>query len=201
MRLFEAIVDCKAMQMKMHLLLAQSYHPSLLPGMPGAFITLFVVMFILIVGVIVFQAIRGVMQWADNNQQPIDTVQAKVVTKRTAVSSSGGVNQNGFTSTRYFATFEFASGTRQEYLISAHAYAFLAEGDTGQLTHQGTRYKGFQRLDGASHKEPNVTLTETAAAQTSSEKAFCPFCGAPIGSEFKFCPKCGKTVPEYTSAR
>lgn len=43
---------------------------------------LFMVVFILILGVILISLGRGVSQWHKNNQSPVLTVQAEVVTKR-----------------------------------------------------------------------------------------------------------------------
>jgi hypothetical protein len=47
--------------------------------------------------------------------------------------------------TAYFATFELESGERLEFVLSGRAYGLLAEGDSGTLTYQGTRYHGFER--------------------------------------------------------
>lgn len=46
---------------------------------------LFMVVFILILGVILVSLGRGVSQWHKNNQSPVLTVQAEVVTKRADV--------------------------------------------------------------------------------------------------------------------
>jgi len=46
----------------------------------------------------------------------------------------------------YYATFQVASGDRIELKISGKEYGILAEGDIGDLTFQGTRYKGFERV-------------------------------------------------------
>ena len=47
--------------------------------------------------------------------------------------------------TAYFATFEVGSGERIEVKIPPREYGQFAEGDQGQLTHQGTWYRGFER--------------------------------------------------------
>jgi cell division septation protein DedD len=78
------------------------------------------------------------------------TVPAKVVSKRENVSVSHHTNGNSnlqhrHTSTTYYATFEFESGDRKEFDISGSEYGVLVEDDRGNLTFQGTRYKGFQR--------------------------------------------------------
>ena len=48
-------------------------------------------------------------------------------------------------STWYYATFEFESGDRMELGVSGSEYGMLAEGDSGKLTFQGTRYLSFER--------------------------------------------------------
>ncbi len=45
----------------------------------------------------------------------------------------------------YYATFEFPSGDRREFLVSGQESGLLAEGDHGRLTYQGTRYRRFER--------------------------------------------------------
>ena len=49
------------------------------------------------------------------------------------------------TSTTYFITFEVESGSRMKLKVKDKGYGLLAEGDSGKLTFQGTRYKGFDR--------------------------------------------------------
>ena len=70
---------------------------------------LFMVVFILILGVILISLGRGVSQWHKNNQSPVLTVQAEVVTKRADVRhhhhNTGGVGAMHTTSsTFYYAT-------------------------------------------------------------------------------------------------
>ena len=102
---------------------------------------------ILIVFVVTF--VRGIGEWHKNNNSPRLTVPAKVVSKRTSVShghhhsASGHMHTTG--STRYYATFEVESGDRMELALSGSEYGMLAEGDTGKLTFQGTRYLSFER--------------------------------------------------------
>ena len=47
--------------------------------------------------------------------------------------------------TSYYATFQVESGDRMEFEISDMEYGMLAEGDSGELTFQGTRYLNFRR--------------------------------------------------------
>ena len=94
-------------------------------------------------------AVKGIGTWHKNNNSPRLTVPAKVVSKRTSVShghhhsASGHMHTTG--STRYYATFEVESGDRMELALSGSEYGMLAEGDTGKLTFQGTRYLSFER--------------------------------------------------------
>lgn len=118
----------------------------------------FVVIGLLVACVFAYVIIRGLTQWTRNNASPLETVPATVVTKRTEQGMSSSSTTSGSTmsrsaSTFYFATFEMADGSRIELPLRAQDYAMLADGDRGQLTHQGTRFKGFAR-DGA----PTSTL-------------------------------------------
>lgn len=102
---------------------------------------------ILIVFVVTF--VRGIGEWRKNNNSPRLTVPAKVVSKRTSVSHGHHHGANGHmhttSSTWYYATFEVESGDRMEFALSGSEYGMLAEGDTGKLTFQGTRYLSFER--------------------------------------------------------
>jgi hypothetical protein len=110
--------------------------------------TLFTVFFVIVLGVIVFKALMGVKQWNHNNQQPVLTVDARIVAKRDHVSRSAhnhGGHVHRHNSTTYYATFEVESGDRMELMVSGSEFGMLAEGDKGRLTFQGTRYHGFER--------------------------------------------------------
>ena len=117
----------------------------------GGFKILFMLMFLLVFGMILFNIIRGIGQWNRNNQYPRLTVRATVVSKRGDVSHhhhSGGPNGgvgHTTTSTTYYVTFQVESGDRMELHVSGSEYGMLAEGDAGDLTFQGTRYLGFER--------------------------------------------------------
>ncbi len=108
------------------------------------------VMFVVVIGMILFTVVRGIAQWNKNNHSPVLTVPAKVTGKRTSVSG-GGMHHQGdhmvhdSSHTFYYATFQVESGDRMELGLSSQEYAMLAEGDTGRLTFQGTRYQGFDR--------------------------------------------------------
>lgn len=115
-----------------------------------AFSIMFSIAFILVFGMFIMTAVRGISQWNKNNHSPRLTVPAVVVAKRTNVSrhNSGGANghHHHHTSTTYYVTFQVESGDRMELHMSGQEYGMLVEGDEGMLSFQGTRYLGFERL-------------------------------------------------------
>ena len=104
------------------------------------------VMFVLVFGIIIVTMVRGVGEWNKNNHSPKLTVPVTVVAKRSDVDR-GIETMHTFTS--YYVTFQVESGDRIEFLVSGTEYGMLAEGDSGELTFQGTRYLNFQRNESA----------------------------------------------------
>ena len=100
------------------------------------------VIFVLVFGIIIVTMVRGVGEWNKNNQSPKLTVPVTVVAKRSDVHR-GIETMHTFTS--YYVTFQVESGDRMEFEISDTEYGMLAEGDSGELTFQGTRYLNFRR--------------------------------------------------------
>jgi len=111
---------------------------------------MFAIVFVLVIGVFVVTIVRGIGQWNKNNNSPRLTVPATIVAKRTHVSRHrhGGANghHHHHTSTSYYITFQVDSGDRIELHVSGNEYGVLIEGDRGELTFQGTRYLGFERI-------------------------------------------------------
>lgn len=109
----------------------------------------FPIIFILVFAVILVNLVKGVGTWHKNNNSPRLTVEAAVVSKRTAVTHHNSTAANGagamHTSTSYYVTFQVESGDRMELKMSGSQYGMIAEGDRGKLTFQGTRYLDFQR--------------------------------------------------------
>ena len=119
------------------------------PGFDVTFSIMQVIMllvFVLVLGSIIVTLIRGVGEWNKNNQSPKLTVPANVVAKRSDVHR-GIETMHTFTS--YYVTFQVESGDRMEFEVSDMEYGMLAEGDSGELTFQGTRYLNFQRNESA----------------------------------------------------
>ena len=111
---------------------------------------IFPVMFLLILGVILFIFISGIRTWNKNNNSPRLTVEARVAAKRqnTTHHNEPVGGDNGYhttTSTFYYVTFEVESGDWMEFSVYGKEYGMLAEGDEGKLTFQGSRYLGFER--------------------------------------------------------
>ncbi|BCG58995.1 DUF2500 domain-containing protein [Paenibacillus sp. URB8-2] len=48
----------------------------------------------------------------------------------------------------YYVTYEFQNGARIELEVPDNMYGLVVEGDRGELTYQGTRFKGFKRAAG-----------------------------------------------------
>lgn len=113
----------------------------------GMFEGLFGLFFLIFIAMFLFIILRGLLQWNKNNHSPRLTVEAKIVSKRMAVThhNGGAHGEHMSTSTSYYVTFQVESGDRMELSVGGSEYGMLAEGDQGKLTFQGTRYLGFQR--------------------------------------------------------
>lgn len=129
------------------------FHPGFNSGfgmyslMNSLFPLLFFSVFLIIIGVFIFSAVKGLSTWNKNNHSPLLTVPAKVVTKRSHTRHRHNSHTHHSShSTSYYVTFEFDSGDRLELHVSSSEYGYLVEGDKGQLSFQGTRYKDFERI-------------------------------------------------------
>ena len=83
-------------------------------------------------------------QAAANAAAPALESVATVVDKREDVSGSRSRYVRP-TVSEYFVTFELPSGQRVELAVSGPTSGQLVVGDTGQLSWQGTWFRGFQR--------------------------------------------------------
>ncbi len=111
----------------------------------GMFGVMFTLMFILIFGIFIITIVRNITLWNKNNNSPRLTVPATVVSKRTNVSHHHH-DHHTHHSTSYYVTFEVDSGDRMELHMTGQEYGMLVEGDRGNLSFQGTRYLGFERI-------------------------------------------------------
>ncbi|SHJ59292.1 Protein of unknown function [Hathewaya proteolytica DSM 3090] len=108
-----------------------------------------VIIFIVMFSLIISQMVKTSKQAIKNNNSPVLTVNAKVVTKRTNVNSRHSMNENSMNNmlhdTDYYVTFQVDSGDRMEFHVTGDVYGMMAESDVGNLTFQGTRYLKFER--------------------------------------------------------
>ena len=102
----------------------------------GGFSVLFVAVFLLLIGVVVFVIVSNIARAARDWASPRLTVPARVVAKRAQV-------WNHYT--YYYATFEVESGDRMELSLDGEDFGLLAEGDSGELTFQGEKFLSFER--------------------------------------------------------
>lgn len=114
------------------------------------FFALFSLMFLLVFGVIVYSIVTGISRDRANNKAPRISAQASVVAKRQdfhsgTMHNNGGQIHRTAGWTKYYATFQFESGDRMEFMLEPNEYGLIAEGDAGKLTFQGTRFISFER--------------------------------------------------------
>lgn len=110
---------------------------------------MFILVFVLVLGMFLVFAVKGIAQWNQNNHSPRLTVPAAIVAKRANVTrhhhGGAGGHHHHHTSTSYYVTFQFGGGDRMELLVSGSEYGMLMEGDQGDLSFRGTRYLRFER--------------------------------------------------------
>ena len=105
------------------------------------------VFLVLVFGILLLSAGKGILQWNRNNRQPLLTVDSRIVSKRSEVKQRHSAEDStaNRTQTQYYITFEVDSGDRLEFPVSGKEYGVCAEGDEGRLSFQGTRYCRFER--------------------------------------------------------
>jgi hypothetical protein len=102
-------------------------------------VTSFVLIFFVLIflGVFVFAVLARLFREAQIRPYPLVLRETCIIDKRLEVI--------GFW-TRYYVTFEFFYGNREEFEVNGKEYGLLAKGDIGILHSQGTYYTGFDRL-------------------------------------------------------
>lgn len=150
------------------------------------FIPVFIgIVFVLVIGTILFSATKGLADLSSNNARPRETIQVRVATKRQHVSGGGEYSAR----TEYFATFEsLFNGERQEFKVNSATYGAIADGDTGQLIRQGKRFISFVR-------ERNVIPTPfSPAPPVLATPVRCRYCENAFEAGKTKCPTCGASV-------
>ena len=105
----------------------------------GSFETFRILIAVIVIGVFIAVIAKSVSQWNQNNNSPDVAENATVVAKRTEVWGHEHAHTN------YYVTFQFENGERLELPVKGSEYGMLSESDHGRLSHQGTRYHGFER--------------------------------------------------------
>lgn len=101
------------------------------------FVVIWFVLFFWIIG-------KGIAQYIENENSPVLTGPATIVDMRRKTHHHHSNGHHHHTHS-YHITFEKEDGERLELKVKRYEYNELAIGDRGVLTHQGTRYKGFER--------------------------------------------------------
>lgn len=118
-----------------------STHKTLMDFIVIAFLlvtSLVLIFFVLIiVCVAVFAMSARLYREAQMRHYPLAIREACIIGKR--------VEMMGFW-TRYYVTFQFFYGNREELEVNGKEYGLLAKGDIGILHSQGNYYTGFDRL-------------------------------------------------------
>ncbi|WP_088006383.1 DUF2500 domain-containing protein [Indiicoccus explosivorum] len=97
--------------------------------------------FLIVAGIIIFTAVKGISVWARNNSQPRREEEARAISKRTDIRGGGETRARSL----YFITFEFPNGDRTEFRVDGRTMGQITEGDVGKLHFQGTRFLQFDR--------------------------------------------------------
>ncbi|KUO76824.1 MAG: hypothetical protein APF77_21315 [Clostridia bacterium BRH_c25] len=100
------------------------------------------IVFAIVVMIFITSFVKGIGQYFRNNSIPEKHIPARLVGKR--VHTWGG-HGNMSAHTSYYATFETEAGDRLEFPVGSQFSGMHVEGDSGMLTHRGTRFIGFER--------------------------------------------------------
>lgn len=117
-------------------------------GVPVVVLVIFGTIFALFFFGIIYSIVSGVKTWFWDNKQPVQTVPARIISKRFEDNNSGSSIDDDTPGTSIptcYVTFEMNGGERKRFFVFSSDYDMLAEGDTGMLKFQGTRYEGFVR--------------------------------------------------------
>jgi len=88
---------------------------------------------------------KNIGQFIENENSPVLTVSAAIVDMR-RITHHHHHKHGHHHSHSYHITFETQNGERLELRVKRYEYNELTIGDSGMLTHQGTRYLGFERV-------------------------------------------------------
>ena len=101
------------------------------------FVLIWLALFVYIIG-------KAVARFIENENSPVLTGPVTIVDMRRKTHHHHSNGHHHHTHS-YHITFEKEDGQRLELKVKRYEYHELSVGDRGILTHQGTRYKGFER--------------------------------------------------------
>ena len=84
---------------------------------------------------------KNVGRFIENENSPVLTISATIVDMRRKTHHHHHSHSHS-----YHVTFETQEGERLELRVKRYEYNELTVGDSGMLTHQGTRYLGFNQM-------------------------------------------------------
>lgn len=100
------------------------------------------IFFAIVMMIFITSLVKGAGQYFRNNSTPEECIPVRLVNKRTHTWGGHG-DMSAHTS--YYATFETEQKDRLEFSVSSEFSGMNVEGDSGMLTHRGTRFIGFER--------------------------------------------------------
>lgn len=108
------------------------------------------ILILLFIGFIIYLNIKEITKYRRTNKQPILTVPATALTKRTQFIHH--VHQYEIhlyypASIFYYVTFELENGEQIEFEMSRIEFKQIVEGEAGRLTYQGNEFLEFTRIE------------------------------------------------------
>ncbi|MDQ0221881.1 DUF2500 domain-containing protein [Streptococcus moroccensis] len=94
----------------------------------------------LVLGYVIFQIGRNVLDWSRNNQSSEQSVKARVISKHPNLLHSGDAKR-----TLHKVIFQLPGQQSLELRVRGEAFDQLLEGDEGELTFQGNRFLAFKQ--------------------------------------------------------
>jgi hypothetical protein len=109
-------------------------------GMKNPILITLAPIIIIILGIFLFVIFPRIIKWFRNNSADLIETQAKIISRRTNVSS-----RMFGTSTWYYITFDLDEMRRLELRVTGNQFGLIVDGDHGKVTFKGTRFISFKR--------------------------------------------------------
>ena len=95
---------------------------------------------------IIYDGIKGVSEWSENNSTPKTSVGVRIIDidrRKSRMIRNRHLN----VTPQYTVTFLFSDNDKKQFDISAWDYKWIAIDDEGIITMQGTRFISFKKND------------------------------------------------------